>query len=645
MAYGGDDMTITRYLPLTLLVVLIAAGVRFHQIDAQSLWNDEGSSYVQATRSFSAIAVNAAADIHPPGYYWALKIWRGLVGDTAFALRMLSALTGTLTVAATIALGRRATPHHPMIAVIAGVWVALNTFQIYYSQEMRMYAALALWGTLSVWALLGFMVRPKWHSGVVLGVINGIGLWTQYAFPLVMLAQAALALMWLYPKARAGERLRALRAYVWANVLGLAIFAPLLPTALRQVTTWPNTGDSTPLTEGISLMLGWFALGITYHEVDTSWLAVMLILALFGLRQPTNHTPLAVPRRSAALLLMGVPAAIFLAAGLFREGNVKFLLPSQVGFALLVAQGVGGLWTLAVDRHRPRLVGLTRVTAAAALLAVSWTLIRALPPLYSHPAYQRNDYRAIVQAIDTHRDANTGVILNAPGQREVFSYYSDHPPLLIPRGINSTDDEIEADTLNAIGEHDALYLVLWGDAERDPRRIVETTLDTRAYEMGNTWYGDVRLVEYISPPPAFALTLEEPVQFGAAITLTEAAISHTTAPSGAGLAVRLTWTTAEALHERYVVFLQLLDDSGRVVAQRDAEPGGGTRLTTTWQPNTPIHDHHGLRLPAVTAEAHFTLIMGLYNPSELGERLLVDPSPHSDYLELSAIHSTPPEAD
>src|SRR3954468_10572149 len=73
-----------------VLVLLIAAALRFHLLGAQSLWNDEGNSYVQAMRSFSDIATNAGLDIHPPGYYWLLGGWRLLSGTSEFALRLLS---------------------------------------------------------------------------------------------------------------------------------------------------------------------------------------------------------------------------------------------------------------------------------------------------------------------------------------------------------------------------------------------------------------------------------------------------------------------------------------------------------------------------------------------------------------------------
>lgn len=47
-------------------LILLAAGVRFSSLGAQSLWNDEGNSYGQSLRTPADIALNAAADIHPP---------------------------------------------------------------------------------------------------------------------------------------------------------------------------------------------------------------------------------------------------------------------------------------------------------------------------------------------------------------------------------------------------------------------------------------------------------------------------------------------------------------------------------------------------------------------------------------------------
>ncbi|MBZ0283212.1 MAG: glycosyltransferase family 39 protein [Anaerolineae bacterium] len=202
---AGNNKLPVSLLVASLLLLLLAAGLRFHNLGTQSLWNDEGSSYVQATRSFSEIAANAARDIHPPGYYWALAIWRGLVGESEFALRSLSAFASLCTAAFVFAIGRRL--FNPTAGLAAAFFVALNTFSLYYAQEARMYAPLALFATASIWALTKVLSTqysarslrsPLIRYLLALALINTAGLYTQYAYPFVMLAQGLIFLIyWL----------------------------------------------------------------------------------------------------------------------------------------------------------------------------------------------------------------------------------------------------------------------------------------------------------------------------------------------------------------------------------------------------------------------------------------------------------------
>src|SRR5215471_6400520 len=98
---------INRLSPVVvLLIVLLAAALRLHEIGRQSLWNDEGNTLRLVERSVPSLLENASHDIHPPGYYLALKAWWSLTGESEFALRAFSALTGLLTVACVYTLGR-----------------------------------------------------------------------------------------------------------------------------------------------------------------------------------------------------------------------------------------------------------------------------------------------------------------------------------------------------------------------------------------------------------------------------------------------------------------------------------------------------------------------------------------------------------
>ncbi len=132
-----------RLLILLLLLILgIAAGLRFYQLDSQSLWADEGNSVALAGRSLARITQDAANDIHPPLYYWLLHLWTSIFGFSEAALRSLSAVLGVLLVLAVAEFGRRL--HGVLTGLLAGLFAALAPFQIYYSQEARMYILLAL---------------------------------------------------------------------------------------------------------------------------------------------------------------------------------------------------------------------------------------------------------------------------------------------------------------------------------------------------------------------------------------------------------------------------------------------------------------------------------------------------------------------
>ncbi|HIQ00596.1 MAG TPA: hypothetical protein EYH30_00450, partial [Anaerolineales bacterium] len=97
---------------LLLSILLLATGLRFYRLDAQSFWNDEGNSARAAERSIPLILEAAEGDIHPPGYYVLLHFWRAMVGESEFGLRALSAICSVLTVALTYGLGRRLLVRH-----------------------------------------------------------------------------------------------------------------------------------------------------------------------------------------------------------------------------------------------------------------------------------------------------------------------------------------------------------------------------------------------------------------------------------------------------------------------------------------------------------------------------------------------------
>ncbi len=617
------------------------------------MWNDEGNSYVQATRSLADIAAHAGRDIHPPGYYWLLGLWRILTGESEFALRALSAFASILTIAFTYALGKRL--YGPLAGVIAALFVALNTFHIYYAQEARMYALLALWAAASMWALVGFLTSPltplhtwrgeKMRWAIALAVLNAAGLWTQYAYPFVMLVQGVMVVLWLAADVVGGwftkdmvRRVPIKQPFIYfvaANLLTIALYLPWLPTALAQVTAWPNTGDDTPIGMALGVITGWLVFGVTATTANftaTTFLPVFLLVVLLPVS--TVKRVRIWWRTLLPIVWVLLPVGHFVALGLFREGNIKLLLPAQIGMGLWMARSVDAIWGAAGD-FQPPLRYIPRLLVAFAIITLLGELWSGLHPLYYDPDFQRDDYRDIVRDISVSLQPGDAIILDAPNQEEVFRYYyrGDAPVFTLPPGLGGNDAETLDAVQDIIAAYDRVHVVFWGEAERDPNRVVEGTLDSRTFEMGDIWYGNVRLARYVMPAELTVKRVSG-VRFGEDIVLERYALSAHTLQPGDILQLQLIWQTDAPLETRYKVFVQLLYTDGARVAQRDSEPGGGLALTTTWTPDTPVEDNHALVIPPDLSPGNYQLIAGLYNIDNPQERLAVG---DSDYLTLATV--------
>ena len=145
------------------LILLTGTALRLHRLGADSLWYDETvSTYLAGSRLLDLLR-HTAGDIHPPGYYILLRGWLVLMGyptghadargiGLEFAAAFLSLFFGVLLIALVYALARRVA-NHP-IGLIAALLVALSPYNVWYSQEVRMYTLGAALGVMVVYALL-----------------------------------------------------------------------------------------------------------------------------------------------------------------------------------------------------------------------------------------------------------------------------------------------------------------------------------------------------------------------------------------------------------------------------------------------------------------------------------------------------------
>ena len=262
------------FIPL-LFILLLAGMLRFYQLSGQSLWSDEGNSVALARRGFVEIARRTAFDIHPPFYYWLLRVWISVFGDSEIGLRSLSVILGVGLVCLIGLLGNYL--FELRLGTISALIAALSPFQIYYSQEARMYMLLALLGGLTVFLSLLLLDEAQQRRKVALGLgyllVASAGLYTHYAYPLILLLVNLLALAWFIGKSVRGGAKSGSSLLLWLGLqaISVCLYLPWLPIVWRQITTWPSDQQAAPLGEMIATVSATLLAGLLGRQADVGF--------------------------------------------------------------------------------------------------------------------------------------------------------------------------------------------------------------------------------------------------------------------------------------------------------------------------------------------------------------------------------------
>ncbi len=178
----------TRRLRFALLLLILAAYAwRVQGLTNQSLWRDEVDAIYFATRHLpDTLSMFVRAGQNGPLFFLALRPWFTLAGTSEFALRYVPVLAGTLTAPLLWQVARRLTPGKT-VPLLAAAFLALNPYQLWYSQEGKMYTvitALVLLATLFFWE---GVTRGGWRP------------WLGYLLTVTVALYTHLLLILLYP--------------------------------------------------------------------------------------------------------------------------------------------------------------------------------------------------------------------------------------------------------------------------------------------------------------------------------------------------------------------------------------------------------------------------------------------------------------
>lgn len=353
-----------RDLACFVLVVLAALAWRFAGLTFDSLWLDEGyQSIVDAHGhgpvDFAAVPmqpfifkpppVAAPSEmlsvfrqvdpLTPPLYQLLLNRWIAAFGDTDFAVRSLSALISSAGVGVLYVVGRLLVPR---AALWGALLMAFSPFDIYYGQEVRMYGLEQLCATVSVGALLVYLLRlrggvaPVWR--VVALLAHAVGAWaminSHYTGLFVFAFEIVIALCFVV--ARRSWRMLFELAAAWALV-GI-LWIPWWPlfrqaAALRTASFYVARKPSL-----------WWPFMALFFRIPANWLVFLSGKQVVGPALPIYATSFLIMALSLASLF-----APHLVAGHFNRRNTINRLAIFL-WALIPAIG---LWLVdVVENHR-----------------------------------------------------------------------------------------------------------------------------------------------------------------------------------------------------------------------------------------------------------------------------------------------------
>ncbi len=235
-----------------------------------------------------------------------------------------------------------------------------------------------------------------------------------------------------------------------------------------------------------------------------------------------------------------------------------------------------------------------------------------LPAYYSSPT-ARDNYKGIAAWLRaTANPATDLVILDAPGQADVWAIYNPGVPLLaLPAERPADAAATEYALASAVADAENVYALFWATDEADPTGIVESWLNANLFAGAQSWQGNVRLAHFVHAPLLDCVPAQGAL---GAVKLTQfcTATRPPTVAQGEPLAVALAWQSSVPITQTLNTSVQLLDARNQVIAQHDGATGGA-HASTVWQAGEEVVDRHALLIPAGTPPGTYRLIAALYD--------------------------------
>jgi uncharacterized membrane protein len=455
-------------------------------ISASGIWFDEAFSAYLMRFNFIDIARYTATDVHPPLYYWMLKLWSGLFGASEIALRSMSVLFGAVAIVFGFLLvkrlfGRKASTVSLLLLVISPMLIR-------YGEEARMYTMAAAITLAATYALTFAVNTKKRLPWVIYGILVSLGMWTHYFTSLVWLTHWAWRLVVKRQTGKRGKDLKIIffsNEWIFAHIIAVVMFVPWGIVMLIQLAIvqgggfWIGPVSASSFTNYMTNLLFYLEHEPAVGLYGTALAAIIAVLSIFGLKLYRSLDIISRQNYLLIIFLAFVPVILLfiISTPPIRSSFVeRYLIPSVIGFSLFA----GVTMTL----------GFAKLKAVWRVLAVGLIascMVFGIANVYYYGNFNKNNptrvmTREVVQTIQASAPAGEPIIVGSPWVfYEAIFYNTARNPIYF----------VDARTDYKISSLDMLR-------ENDNFKIKDLNAFIKDYP--KVWYIDYSADSQLSPP-------------------------------------------------------------------------------------------------------------------------------------------------
>ncbi|NTW62172.1 hypothetical protein HGB25_02055 [Candidatus Saccharibacteria bacterium] len=451
------------------LAVSVYVLITIWTITKSSIWFDEAfGAYMVKHFNFIEIARYTASDVHPPMFYWLLKLWSMMFGNSELALRSMSVFFGALAILFGYVLTKRL--FNKNAARISLIFMAISPMLVRYGQEARNYTVVVAIALAATYALTLAVNSKKKLPWVVYGALVSLGMWVHYFSAIVWISHWVWRADLVRRVSKKSEFIKKFfsREWILAHLVAVGLYLPWLPFLIIQTTViqvlgfWiPPVSSSTLVNFATNMIyyrdigdtVGWMAMGVMAALVFMSVTAVLVykrlnqkdresyrlimslafvpMVTLFILSLPPLR-PIFVDRY---LITSAVAVSIFIGTTLafgYKYINKKLIVLAGVAIAIMMVVGVTGVWDLGNYNKNTKDTNQARTITELAIKksSVDEPVIAATPWLfYEAVFYQTNGHP--VYFIDTkdYRFGSLAMLQYSDYRKitDIKKFTKDHP--------------------------------------------------------------------------------------------------------------------------------------------------------------------------------------------------------------------------